>query len=161
MYRSLNFGPDFQNNARKNLFLNFLLVILMMKHFHISFTFISWHEMPQKHTEHSCVAHIDFYKYKSIESTFIDPYCHGIRRIRIGIPGNSENISKGILRYSSEYFRNTNFCLLVARESSASTESVEKFHWLTKPCAGSEPRTPALKPSECTTGTPSTSLVAF
>jgi hypothetical protein len=33
------------------------------------------------------------------------PYCQRIRRIRIEIPGNSENISKRTLRYSPEYFR--------------------------------------------------------
>ncbi len=54
-------------------------------------------------------------RFQKCFSQIINPYCQGIRRIKIGIPGNSENISKGILRYSLEYFRNTNFCLLVAR----------------------------------------------
>ncbi len=48
-----------------------------------------------------------------------DPYCQGIRRIRIGIPGNSANVRREILRYSPEYFRNSDFCPLVARESKS------------------------------------------
>ncbi len=36
-------------------------------------------------------------------------YCQGIRRIRIGIPGNSANIRRGTLWYSPEYFRNSDF----------------------------------------------------
>jgi hypothetical protein len=47
-----------------------------------------------------------------------NPYCQGIRRIRIGIPGNSKYIWKGIPRYSPEYFRNSNSFPLVAREST-------------------------------------------
>jgi hypothetical protein len=43
------------------------------------------------------------------------PYCQGIRRIRIGIPGNSANIRRGILRYLPEYFRNSDFWPLVTR----------------------------------------------
>ncbi len=43
------------------------------------------------------------------------PYCQGIRWIRIGIPGNSSNIRRGILRYSPGYFRNSDFCPLVTR----------------------------------------------
>ncbi len=43
------------------------------------------------------------------------PYCQGIRWIRIGIPGNSANIRRGILQYSPEYFRNSDFCFLVTR----------------------------------------------
>jgi hypothetical protein len=43
------------------------------------------------------------------------PYCQGIRRIRIGIPGNSANIRRGILWYSRYYFRNSDFCPLVTR----------------------------------------------
>ncbi len=35
--------------------------------------------------------------------------------IRIGIPGNSSNIRRGILRYSSDYFRNSDYCHLVTR----------------------------------------------
>jgi hypothetical protein len=50
------------------------------------------------------------------------PYCQGIRRIRIGIPGNSANVRRGILRYSPEYFRNSGFCLLVARDSLGITD---------------------------------------
>jgi hypothetical protein len=41
------------------------------------------------------------------------PLLPGIRRIRIGIPGSSANIRRGILRYSPEYFRNDYFCPLV------------------------------------------------
>jgi hypothetical protein len=44
------------------------------------------------------------------------PYCQGIWWIRIGIPGNSANVRRGILRYSPEYFRNSDFCPLVTRD---------------------------------------------
>ncbi len=46
------------------------------------------------------------------------PFCQGIRRIRIGIPGNPENICGGIPRYFPECFRNSNFWSKVARGSS-------------------------------------------
>jgi hypothetical protein len=56
------------------------------------------------------------------------PYCQGIRRIRIGIPGNSTNIRRGILGYSPEYFRNSYFCPLFTRASMFLIKYLKAFN---------------------------------